>query len=125
MSEEASKRIASMYNQLIQSKAQTFRDRIPSETGVYAIYEDDNILYVGSAKDLERRLKHDLLGTMGQSAQPHTFGRKLIEKFGNKDEARNYLRQKCGLRICLTESLQEARVLEQFAILLLKPKFNA
>lgn len=125
MAEEACNKIVSKYYQLVHSQEMSFKDSIPMGTGVYAIYEGSRALYVGSAKNLNRRLKHDLLGTMGQLAQPHTFGRKLTKRLGDKEKAIKYLRQNCRLRICLNESIQEARVLEQFAILLLKPKYNA
>jgi excinuclease UvrABC nuclease subunit len=125
LAEELGKRIVQKYYELIQSPEISFHEVIPMKTGVYVISEQNRVLYVGSALDLDRRLKHNLLGTMGQIAQPHTFGRKLVEKFGDKETARRYLRQNCRLRILVTENLQEARVLEQFAILLLKPEYNA
>jgi excinuclease UvrABC nuclease subunit len=125
MAEEIAKRIVKEYDELIHSEEKSFRDAIPPKQGVYVISELDHILYVGSARDLERRLKHDLLGTMGQIAQPHTFGRKLVRKLGNKEKAREYLRQSCRLRTIVTENLQQARTLEQFAILVLNPKYNS
>lgn len=75
------------------------------------------------AKDLYRRLKHDLWGSLGQSQQPHTFGRKIFEKYGDVNKARNYLKG-LKLKIIETENPETAKVLEQVLIYLLKPKFN-
>ena len=121
MAEELGKKIVSEYNELLRSPEMSVRENIPTSWGVYVIIEHSHVLYVGSAVDLDRRLKHDLLGTMRQTKQTHTFGRKLVKKFGDKEKARNYLRQDCRLRIKVTENLQEARLLEQFAIPFLSP----
>ena len=93
------------------------------KVGVYIFFNNEQVEYIGSTNDLYRRLKHDLWGSLGQTQQPHVFGRKIIEKYGNVDEARNCLRR-LELKIIETEDLGIARVLEQILIYLLKPKYN-
>jgi len=92
--------------------------------GVYVLWEGDAPLYVGSTKDLYRRLKHDLWGSLGQPEQPHVLGGRLIKRFGgDRERAREYLKG-LRLRIAVTGDSKEAKVLECVLIYLLKPKFN-
>ncbi len=93
------------------------------KTGVYVFFSDKQIEYVGSTNNLYRRLKHDLWGSLGQSQQPHAFGRKILKEYSNVDKARNYLRS-LKLKVIETEDLETARVLEQILIYLLKPRYN-
>lgn len=125
LAEELAVWIVEKYRQLNNLSRGSFYDAVPSSPGVYVISEDSHVLYVGSAVDLDRRMKHDLLGTMGQVAQPHTFGQKLMKKLGDRAVARKYLRESCNLKLLLTDSLQEARTLEQCFILLLNPEYNS
>ena len=92
--------------------------------GVYAFFENNHAIYVGSTTDLHRRLTHDLWRNLGQPEQPHTFGRKLLDKFGTKGEARKYL-EHLQLKILETENITIARVLEQILIYLLSPEYNS
>jgi len=108
---------------MMKMEPRSITDPVPEGPGVYVFEEDGRFLYVGSAVDLNRRLKHDLIGSMGQRKQPHTFGRKLMKRFGDNEKAKDFLRR-CGLRICRTENEREARVLEQVLIYLLNPEFN-
>ncbi|RLE37842.1 hypothetical protein DRJ17_05595 [Candidatus Woesearchaeota archaeon] len=93
------------------------------KTGVYVFFSDMQVEYVGSTNNLHRRLKHDLWSNLGQSQQPHTFGRKILEEYSNVNEARNYLKS-LKLKVIETEDLKTAKVLEQILIYLLKPKYN-
>jgi len=108
---------------MMKMEPRSIMDHVPEGPGVYVFEENGRFLYVGSAVDLNRRLKHDLMGSMGQRRQPHTFGKKLMKRFGDKEKAKDFLRR-CGLRICRTENEREARVLEQVLIYLLDPEFN-
>ena len=108
---------------MMKMEPRNITDPIPKGPGVYVFEEDGRFLYIGSTVNLNQRLKHDLMESMGQQRQPHTFGRKLMKQFGDKEKAKDFLRR-CGLRICRTENEREARVLEQVLIYLLNPKFN-
>ncbi len=91
--------------------------------GVYMFFNNEQVDYVGSTNNLYRRLRHDLWASLGQPQQPHVFGRKLLKKFHSVKEARDYL-GRLKLKIVETEDLEEAKVLEQILIYLLKPTFN-
>jgi len=108
---------------MMKMEPRSITDPVLEGPGVYVFEEDGRFLYVGSAVNLNRRLKQDLMRSMGQRKQPHTFGKKLMKRFGDKEKAKDFLRR-CGLRICVTENEREARVLEQVLIYLLDPKFN-
>jgi len=96
-------------------------DEIP---GIYVFFDEKQAVYVGSTNNLYRRLKHDLWGSLGQPKQPHIFGKKLIEKFdGDRAKAKDYLKR-LQLKVIKTDSLGEARVLEQLLICLLRPVYN-
>ncbi len=92
--------------------------------GIYVFFDEKQAVYVGSTNNLYRRLKHDLWGSLGQPKQPHVFGKKLIEKFdGDRVKAKDYLKS-LQLKVIKTDSLGEARVLEQLLIYLLRPVYN-
>jgi excinuclease UvrABC nuclease subunit len=117
------KKLEAYLESLMKERPRSIMDPMPERTGVYVFEEDGRFLYVGSAVNLHRHLKHNLMGSMGQPAQPHTFGKKLMKLCGDREKARNYLR-KCRLRICQTKNEREAKVLEQVLIYLLNPLFN-
>ena len=116
-------RLEAYLESMLKTEPRGIADPIPNDPGVYVFEKDGEFLYVGSAVDLDRRLKHDLMGSMGQERQPHPFGKKLMKRFGDKEKAKDFLKR-CELRICITENGREARVLEQVLIYLLNPKFN-
>jgi len=108
--EHVCKKLVKMFQQLLESKELSIKDEMPPKPGVYAIFENEQPLYVGSSDNLNRRIKRQLW-----SVQNHTLGsRWLMKRFEYKiEEVRNYL-QKCTLKIRVTESIQEAKALEQF-----------
>ena len=91
--------------------------------GAYVFQKGDEIIYVGSTNDIYRRLRHDLLGGLGQERPPHMFGIRLKNEFENAEEIRRYLKE-LDLKIIETETQNEAKVLEQILIYILKPKYN-
>ena len=117
------KKLEAYLNSLLEAEPQSITDQVPVGPGVYVFEENGRFIYIGHTRDLNRRLKHDLWGSMGQPDQPHTLGRKLMERFGDKEKARAYLKN-CRLRICRTENEREAVILEQILIYLTKPEYN-
>ncbi|RLE66704.1 MAG: hypothetical protein DRJ47_01670 [Thermoprotei archaeon] len=96
-----------------------YRDK----SGVYVFFNNEQTDYVGSTNNLYRRLRHDLWANLGQSQQPHVFGRKLIKNFHSLRKAKEYL-EKLKLKIIKTENPETAKILEQILIYLLKPRYN-
>jgi len=97
--------------------------------GVYCIYENEEIIYVGSAG-----LSHTLMYRIGdlfvynenskRSKFHHTLTYKLMEKFGNIYKVRDFYFENCRFKFIITDSDAEARALEYLLILLFKPPFN-
>ena len=99
------------------------RSNYEEKPGTYIFMKEDKAIYVGSTGNLYRRLRHDLLSSLGQEKQPHSFGRKLIKELKNIERAREYIKN-LDLKIIITEDEYEAKVLEQILIYILKPKYN-
>ena len=97
---------------------------LPWQPGVYVIYNDKkDILYVGSADDLHRRVSEDIFW------RGHTLRHKLSIELGSKDAARDFLR-KCLFRFQTIkeknkkDAIVKADLVEALAIALLKPHYN-
>ena len=56
--------------QLMEAGFTNIADPIPMTLGVYVFEQDGIFLYVGSAGDLERRLKHDLMSPCSHKSFP-------------------------------------------------------
>lgn len=88
--------------------------------GVYAIYEGDEIIYIGESGNIQDRLYNHLLKLSGT----HDLRSKKLCGYKNLDtnEKRlDFLLNKCKFKV--KNEKCRAR-LEEFAIGVLKPKFN-
>jgi len=122
---------------------QSFRDHvdiekwraIPSpmldQPGVYIIYEEGDVIYVGATEREGRTIRdriNDLFykPTFGRRFK-HALTSKLINKlqrFGKVEDVRNYYLKKCKFKVVGTKTSRDAKLLELVLIYLLNPKYN-
>ena len=100
------------------------RARVPSEPGVYTIYEKTRgyLLYIGESKHLRRRIFGEhLTGDKIASA----FRRNLSdwEKLGSEEDVSAYISDKCEFQFKQCDEAAAKR-LEHFAIAILQPLLN-
>ncbi len=101
------------------------------QTGVYIIYEEGDVIYVGGT-EREGRTIRDRINDLFYKPTPgrrfkHTLTSKLINKlkrFRNVDEIRNYYLQRCTFKVIGTKNTRDARLLEAVLIYLLNPRYN-
>lgn len=140
--------------ELINSKSLRFKDFVKDNwgpkrgllefIGVYVIYEGDTPIYVGYAGKGEHVLKcriADLFnyspGYSGKEKHKfyHTLTRKLVEEHKHAqrglsleqalDDVRKFYLMSCSFKVAKTDTIDQARMLEQVFILLIKhPKYN-
>jgi len=81
--------------------------------GTYMLIDGDDVVYVGSSRDVVRRLRKHLYLVS-------SFGERLARALG-VERAREFVKR---LRVCIhyVESVEEARKLETTLIRLLKPR---
>ncbi len=112
---------------------------VPKKPGVYVIYENNKIIYVGSSGKGKANLKTRLreLFYYNKRAFPnkenpsepfnHTLTSKLVNdagRFVHPDEVRKFYLDECSFRFIETETVREARALECILILQLNPIHN-
>jgi hypothetical protein len=147
--DEVTELIREKWIEFKHSRRLDFKDFIKQDTwgpvsgqlefkGVYVVFEDDNPIYVGSAGKGNHVLKYrigDLFGySPGAKTNPfyHTLTRKLVRKRGNVkdlkqalDDVRRFYLENCSFKAVETDTIDQARMLEQvFIILLGHPKYN-
>lgn len=95
--------------------------KLKNQMGVYFVYEDDEILYIGKTNKFNIRFGVDL-----KHETTHTLVAKLIKsgRFRDRFEVIDFLKNKCKVRIELADSNREAEAIEAMAIWLLNPVFN-
>lgn len=112
------------FKRLVESDFVGFEDvsKLKNITGVYMIYnENSEIIYIGHTNKFHVRFGTDLM-----HESTHTLVRKLIRIgwFENRQKVKNYLKNKCRMRIEQCLNKREAEALEHIAILILSPVFN-
>ena len=88
--------------------------------GIYAVYEDDEIIYIGKSGNIKDRLYDHLLKLNGT----HNLRTEKLRGYKNLDsnkEIIDFLLKKCRFKV-KKESDNER--LEKFAIGVINPKFN-
>jgi len=86
--------------------------------GVYAIYDGEEIIYIGESNKIDRRLYEELLIGVRHKLFIKLFGYKNLD---NYDDVKNFLLNVCKFKMV---SCRGRGRLESFAIGVLKPKFN-
>jgi excinuclease UvrABC nuclease subunit len=105
---------------LLNSKERNFEikyDDLKTE-GIYAIYEGDEIIYIGQSKNFQDRLYNHLLKQNNHDLADRLVGYKNLEK---GEPVLNFLLKKCRFKV-IKENYRLR--LEHFAVGVLKPKFN-
>lgn len=88
--------------------------------GIYAVYEDDKIIYIGKSGNIKDRLYNHLLKLKGN----HDLRKEKLNGYKNLDtseEILDFLLTKCRFKV--KEELDNKR-LEEFAIGVINPRFN-
>ncbi|MBI2656914.1 GIY-YIG nuclease family protein [Candidatus Woesearchaeota archaeon] len=85
--------------------------------GVYAVYENDEIIYIGQSTNLRQGLYKDLLHG-SHWFRECLYGYKEIDTF---EDAVNFLITKCRFKV--VGEIHKNR-LEKFAIAIINPRFN-
>jgi excinuclease UvrABC nuclease subunit len=89
-------------------------DKIPRESGFYRIFEKTQRsireVYVGSSKNIKRRITKDLLGK-----GKHTLKKKVTS---------NFLKNNCLIQFLPIKDERELKLLEDFTTAILRPKYN-
>jgi excinuclease UvrABC nuclease subunit len=95
----------------------------PKSPGVYMIYFNGELQYIGSSGNLKERIKTNLLGGDRES---HTLINKLCTlKNWNIDEVRNFLKTAATIKFIDTETEDDAKILEDVLVAIHHPYYNA
>lgn len=87
--------------------------------GVYLVYSNNSIIYVGSTNNLKRRIENDLM-----CKNRHTLHRTLLKEGKTGKEIQYFLQNKCQYKIISCKDMPQTRALEHFAIWVIKSKYN-
>ncbi|MBX7240385.1 MAG: hypothetical protein K1X92_01455 [Bacteroidia bacterium] len=121
--EEKLEILKSKLETLLKSNFMTFNEvaALKDRMGVYLIYEDEKIIYIGKTNKFHIRFGTDL-----KHESTHTLVGKLIksERFEDRYQVLDYFKTKCRIRIEFCETNREAEALEGIAIYLLEPELN-
>src|SRR3989344_4883804 len=87
-------------------------------TGVYVIFYEDKVIYVGKTNKFNVRFGTDLM-----HKSTHTFHNKLLN---NKplEEVKEFIKNKCKYKIKECKDEVEAEQLEHFTISIYEPPYN-
>jgi excinuclease UvrABC nuclease subunit len=115
--------LANKFEALVSSPFLTFDEvsGLKNKMGVYMIYEENRLIYVGKTNKFHIRFGTDL-----KHETTHTLVRKLIKKGTHLDryEVTNFLKTKCRIRIEFCDTNRGAEALEAIAIFILNPELN-
>ena len=93
--------------------------KLKKVTGVYFIYLNSRIIYIGSTNNFHVRFGTDLL-----HKSTHTLNRKLLKEGKTPQEVKYILKNKCKYKIKKCKDKLEAEGLEHVAIWIIEPKYN-
>jgi hypothetical protein len=120
---EEIKSLASKFETLVISPFLTFDEVVglKNKMGVYMIYEENKLIYIGKTNKFNIRFGTDL-----KHETTHTLVRKLIKNGSHLDrfEVSNFLKTKCRIRIEFCDTNRCAEALEAIAIFILNPELN-
>ena len=91
--------------------------------GVYMLFFEGNLQYVGSSKNLYERIRSNLLSGNEKS---HTLINKLCKLRENwdKHKARRFLKSSAKIKFIEVDSVEKAKILEDILIAVYKPYYN-
>lgn len=116
-SEEVLNRLKHNYESFSNKESFTQFSNIPQKPATYLIYEDSEVIYVGSSIHLRTRLKQLLSGA-------HVFHNKLKDLFETKEAVQKFVKTNCNFRYRLCRDERDAELLESLCINVYSPKFN-
>jgi len=110
-------------NQLLTSEFMKFNQRknLANKCGIYAIYKNSKIIYVGYTGNSLKRRFQELMGDY----RSHSLHNNLIKKLGNKKRVQNFLISKCRFKVKEFDNQKEAKIAEHFIIGVVNPKYNS
>lgn len=123
---EVIKEILSVLDDLQENIKYTFstdRKQIPKASGLYLIYSQDQLLYVGETDNLQRRL----LGDHKSSNIKGSAFRKALKKYkklADEKSISEYIMKNCSFQFIEFEDKKRRKRLEHFAIAVLNPILN-
>jgi excinuclease UvrABC nuclease subunit len=96
--------------------------RLPGSPGVYMLFFEGKLQYIGSSGNLNDRIRTNLLSGNRKS---HTLINKLCE-LRNWDETKtlNFLKSTSNVKFIATETEDDAKILEDVLIALHHPLYN-
>ncbi len=115
--------LVSKFDNLRDSQFRSFDEvsMLKNKMGVYLIYEEDTLVYVGKTNKFHIRFGTDL-----KHETTHTLVKKLIKsgRFEDRYKVVSYFKTACKIKIEFCETNREAEALEALTIYLLNPAFN-
>ena len=87
-------------------------------TGVYVIFFENKVIYVGKTNKFNVRFGTDLM-----HKTTHTFHNKLLKE-KTLEEVKDFIKKKCQYKIKECKDEVEAEQLEHFAISIYEPPYN-
>jgi len=109
------------FEALLTASFMTFEEvkKLKKVMGVYCVYFQKEIIYIGSTNKFDVRFGADLL-----HLSTHTLHRKLLKDGKTTAEVRRFLKSECQYRILVCQDKLQAEALEHLAIWIIKPKYN-
>lgn len=99
-----------------------FQVRPSKSPGVYMLFFEEKLQYVGSSENLNRRIRTNLLSGNRKS---HTLLNKLCElRKWSVSEAVSFLKSNSNIKLIETETEDDAKILEDFLIAIYHPFYN-
>jgi excinuclease UvrABC nuclease subunit len=96
--------------------------QLPPSPGVYLIYFEGCLKYIGSSKNIAQRINTNLLSGNKDS---HTLINKLIKvKKWHDYYVTTYLRRESNIKFVETKDIYSAKILEDILIAIHKPEYN-
>lgn len=94
----------------------------PKSPGVYMLFFEGHLQYVGSSGNLNERIKTNLLSGNRES---HTLINKLCELRGwNVSRVVSFLKSSANIKFIETETEDDAKILEDVLISMYHPQYN-
>ena len=91
---------------------------LPKQKGVYFIYDNGTLVYIGQAGELRKRCMQYLQEGVGRTFREKLMNEKEIK---NVEDAKNYIKDICKIRYIIED---EHKKMEHLAIGLFNPEYN-
>ena len=97
--------------------------RPPTDIGVYALYYEGALKYIGEAKG-QKGLKDRLLNKHVSGDDSHTLHKIFLSKFPNKEERKSYIKKHISAKWVTISCPETVSALERLLIWSLQPEWN-